>query len=75
MLYTLKERERPQFIRYGTIFFFVHFMVFLRMEQPIKELIRTVNAFHVGTVFLHAGRFYNILSRFSCGRDRSVMNC
>lgn len=75
MLYTLKELESPQFIRYSTIFFFVHFMVFLRMEQHIKELIRTVNAFHVGTVFLHAGRFYNILSRFSCGRDRSVMNC
>lgn len=75
MLYTLKELESPQFIRYSTIFFFVHFMVFLGMEQHIEELIRMVNAFHVGTVFLHAGRFYNILSRFSCGRDRSVMNC
>lgn len=70
MLYTLKELESPQFIRYSTIFFFVHFMVFLRMGQHVKELIRTVNAFHVGAVFLHAGRFYHILSRFSCCRDR-----
>lgn len=59
------ELKSPQFIRYNTTFL-VHFIIFLRMEQHKRNCSSLSTLFfHVGFVFLDAGRFYNILSHFS----------
>lgn len=60
----LSELKSPQFIRYSTIFFCCLCHCFPWNGTTAKELICTVNTFHVGIVFLDAGRFYNILSHF-----------
>ena len=63
---TLKWIEKSTVYKVQHNFFFVHFIIFLRMEQHKRKWSSlSTPSFHVGFVFLDAGRFYNILSRFS----------
>lgn len=59
------ELKSPRFIRYNTTFFLSISSFFLDWNNTTPSFHCQLLSFHVGFVFLDAGRFYNILSCFS----------